>query len=68
MALSQQNWVKEKEELVDQEACVREEFKSTKQAMHDWEILAMEERNIRRDLTNRNAQKLAKDTRWEHIP
>ena len=68
MTLSQQNWVKEKEELVDQEAYIREEFESAKQAMHDWEVLAMEERTIRRDLTNRNAQKLARDTRSEHNP
>jgi chromosome segregation ATPase len=34
---------------------VREEFESAKQAMHDWEVLAMEERTIRRDLTDRNA-------------
>jgi len=55
MTLSQQNWVKEKEELVDQEAYIREEFESAKQAMHDWEVLAMEERTFRRDLTDRNA-------------
>ncbi|KIX04582.1 uncharacterized protein Z518_05452 [Rhinocladiella mackenziei CBS 650.93] len=55
MTLSQQNWLKEKEELVDQEAYIREEFENAKQAMHDWEVLAMEERTIRRDLTDRNA-------------
>lgn len=51
--LSQQNWVKEKEELVEQEAYMREEFENAKQAMHDWEVLAMEERTIRRDLADR---------------
>lgn len=51
--LSQQNWVKEKEELVESEAYVREEFENAKQAMHDWEVLAMEERTIRRDLADR---------------
>lgn len=55
MTLSQQNWLKEKEELVDQEAYMREEFENAKQAMHDWEVLAMEERTIRKDLTDRNA-------------
>ena len=53
--LSQQNWVKEKEELVESEAYVREEFENAKQAMHDWEVLAMEERTVRRDLADRVA-------------
>ena len=52
-SLSQQNWVKEREELVESEAYVREEFENAKQAMHDWEVLAMEERTIRRDLADR---------------
>ncbi|KAL2423328.1 GRIP domain-containing protein [Exophiala dermatitidis] len=55
MTLAQQNWLKEKEELVEQEAYMREEFENAKQAMHDWEVLAMEERTVRRDLTDRNA-------------
>ena len=42
MNLSQQNWVKE-----------REEFDTTKQAMQDWEVLAMEERSIRENLEER---------------
>lgn len=53
--LSQQNWVKEREELVESEAYVREEFENAKQAMHDWEVLAMEERTVRRDLSDRVA-------------
>jgi len=53
--LSQQNWQKEREELVEQETYMREEFENAKQAMHDWEVLAMEERSIRRDLTDRVA-------------
>ena len=53
--LSQQNWVKEREELVESEAYVREEFENAKQAMHDWEVLAMEERTVRRDLADRVA-------------
>lgn len=48
--LSQQNWLKEKEELMQQEAFAREEFEVAKQAMHDWEVLAMEERSIRENL------------------
>jgi chromosome segregation ATPase len=55
LTLSQQNWQKEKEELVESEAYMREEFENAKQAMHDWEVLAMEERTIRKDLTDRNA-------------
>jgi len=53
--LSQQNWLKEKDELIEQEAYVRDEFENAKQAMHDWEVLAMEERTIRRDLADRVA-------------
>lgn len=48
--LSQQNWLKEREELVEREAYVRSEFEEAKQAMHNWEILAMEERSIRESL------------------
>ena len=51
--LSQQNWIKEREELVESEAYIREEFENAKQAMHDWEVLAMEERSIRKDLSER---------------
>lgn len=48
--LSQQNWLKEKEELLEQEAYLRAEFEEAKQAMHNWEVLAMEERSIREGL------------------
>jgi chromosome segregation ATPase len=48
--LSQQNWLKEKEELLEHEAYLRAEFEEAKQAMHNWEILAMEERSIREGL------------------
>ena len=51
--LSQQNWIKEKEELLESEAYMREEYDNAKQAMHDWEVLAMEERTIRKDLSER---------------
>jgi chromosome segregation ATPase len=51
--LSQQNWVDERAELQRREAVAREEFEATKQAMQDWEILAMEERSIRESLTER---------------
>ncbi|KAI1616581.1 hypothetical protein EDD36DRAFT_140142 [Exophiala viscosa] len=55
LTLSQQNWLKEKDELIEQEAYLREEFESAKQAMHDWEVLAMEERTLRRDLSDRTS-------------
>lgn len=54
--LSQQNWVKERDDLLMQEAQVREEFESAKQAMQDWEVLAMEERSVREGLGDRVAE------------
>lgn len=48
--LSQQNWNEERDDLVQREAFAREEFENAKQAMQDWEILAMEERTIRQGL------------------
>lgn len=48
--ISQQNWFKEREELIKQESDVRFEFEEAKQAMHTWEVLAMEERSIREGL------------------
>ncbi|PKY00955.1 hypothetical protein P168DRAFT_330247 [Aspergillus campestris IBT 28561] len=48
--LSQQNWLKEKEELLEQESYLQSEFDQAKEAMHNWEILAMEERSIRENL------------------
>lgn len=51
--LSQQNWLKEKEELLEQEAYLQSEFEQAKEAMHNWEILAMEERSIRENLNEK---------------
>lgn len=48
--LSQQNWLKERDEMLEQESFLRAEFEEAKQAMHNWEILAMEERSIREGL------------------
>lgn len=53
--LSQQNWSKEREDLVQREAFAKEEFEAAKQAMQDWEVLAMEERSIRENITERVA-------------
>ncbi|CAL5869998.1 uncharacterized protein PFLUO_LOCUS4231 [Penicillium psychrofluorescens] len=48
--LSQQNWLKEKDELLEQESYLQSEFEQAKEAMHNWEVLAMEERSIRENL------------------
>lgn len=53
--LSQQNWSKERDGLLQREAYAKEEFEAAKQAMQDWEILAMEERSIRENLTEKVA-------------
>lgn len=54
--LSQTNWAKERDELVGREAFAREEFESAKQAMQDWEVLAMEERSLRESLSDKVAE------------
>jgi chromosome segregation ATPase len=51
--LSQQNWLKERDELIQREAFAREEFETAKQAMQDWEVLAMEERSLRESLSEK---------------
>ncbi|KAL3427670.1 Golgi matrix protein [Phlyctema vagabunda] len=53
--LSQQNFVKEREDLLQQIRQVKEEAEAAKEAMGDWEVLAMEERSIREGLTERVA-------------
>ncbi|KAL9084214.1 MAG: hypothetical protein Q9159_005337 [Coniocarpon cinnabarinum] len=53
--LSQQNWAKERDDLVGREASAREEFEAARQAMQDWEVLAMEERSLREGLSERVA-------------
>jgi chromosome segregation ATPase len=54
--LSQSNWVKERDELISREAYAREEFENAKQAMQDWEVLAMNERSLRETLTEKDAE------------
>ncbi|MCJ1390110.1 hypothetical protein MMC18_009095 [Xylographa bjoerkii] len=51
--LSQQNWSKEREDLLHRESFAKQEFESARQAMQDWEVLAMEERSIRENLAER---------------
>jgi chromosome segregation ATPase len=54
--LSQQNWIKERDELISREAYAREEFDNAKQAMQDWEVLAMNERSLRESLSEKDAE------------
>ena len=54
--MTQQNWISERDDLVQREALAREEFDTAKQAMQDWEVLAMEERSIREGLGDRVAE------------
>lgn len=54
--LSQQNWLKEREDLMNQVKHLREEAEAAKEAMGDWEVLAMEERSIREGLADRVAE------------
>lgn len=51
--LSQQNWVHEREDLIQQVKHLKEEADAAKEAMGDWEVLAMEERSIRENLESR---------------
>ena len=53
--LSQQNFSKERDDLLQREAYAKDEFDAARQAMHDWEILAMEERSIRESMAERVA-------------
>lgn len=53
--LSQQNWSKEREDLIQRELFAKNEFEAAKQAMQDWEVLAMEERSIRENIAERVA-------------
>lgn len=54
--LSQQNWIKERDELISREAYAREEFENAKQAMQDWEVLAMNERSLRENLAEKETE------------
>ncbi|KAF2127226.1 hypothetical protein P153DRAFT_358844 [Dothidotthia symphoricarpi CBS 119687] len=54
--LSQQNWIKERDELISREAYAREEFENAKQAMQDWEVLAMNERSLRENLAEKDSE------------
>ena len=51
--LSQQNWVHERQDLVQETKQLKNEAEAAKEAMGDWEVLAMEERSIRENLEAR---------------
>lgn len=51
--LSQQNWHKEKEELVRAVQHLKEEMETTANAMGEWEVIAMEERSIKETLADK---------------
>lgn len=51
--LANSAWERERADLLQREAYAKEEFDSAKQAMQDWEILAMEERSIREGLAEK---------------
>ncbi|KAI1202008.1 hypothetical protein F5X97DRAFT_272348 [Nemania serpens] len=51
--LSQHNSLKEKEDMTRQIQHLREEAEAAKDAMGDWEVLAMEERSIRENLAEK---------------
>ncbi|KAI1430586.1 hypothetical protein GGR50DRAFT_191359 [Xylaria sp. CBS 124048] len=51
--LSQQNSLKEKEDMTRQIQHLRQEAEAAKDAMGDWEVLAMEERSIRESLAEK---------------
>lgn len=53
MNLSQQNWAKERNDLINAEKFMCEEFKAAKQAMQEWEVIATEERAVRESLGDR---------------
>lgn len=51
--LSQQNWVHEREDLIQQVGQLKDEAEAAKEAMGDWEVLAMEERSMREGLAEK---------------
>lgn len=53
--LSQQNWLKEKDDMARQVQHFRSELESTSSAMSEWETIAMEERQTRETLADKVA-------------
>lgn len=53
--LSQQNWVHERDDLLQQARQFRDEADAARDAMGDWEVLAMEEKRMREGLVEKIA-------------
>lgn len=53
--LSQENWVHEREDMMNQIRHLKDEAEAAKDAMGDWEVLAMEEKRMRESLSERVA-------------
>lgn len=53
--LSQQNWLREKDDMARQLQHLRSELESTSSAMSEWETIAMEERQTRETLADKVA-------------
>ncbi|KAA8910408.1 hypothetical protein FN846DRAFT_539826 [Sphaerosporella brunnea] len=51
--LSQQNWNKERADLINAERFAKEEYEVARRAMQDWEVIATEERAVRESLGDR---------------
>lgn len=51
--LSQENWLKEKDDMARQVQHFRSELESTSSAMGEWEAIAMEERQLRESATEK---------------
>ncbi|KOS18631.1 GRIP domain-containing protein [Escovopsis weberi] len=51
--LSTENWSREREDLVRTIAHYKEEMETTSHAMGEWEVIAMEERSIRENLSEK---------------
>jgi chromosome segregation ATPase len=51
--LSTSNWARERDDLLSQQAYLKEEYEVAKQAMQDWEILATDEKSRREALEDR---------------
>jgi len=53
--LSQQNWLKERDDMARQLQTLRAELETTSGAMGEWEVIALEERSVRESLAEKVA-------------
>lgn len=51
--LSQQNWLKERDDMARQLQALRAELETTSGAMGEWEVIALEERSVRESLAEK---------------